>query len=83
MKHQQLDDAGRQTHRDIDARLPSSQEKRALRNLVHKAELELVADGNTGFDQDGNWRLRIGSSGNLVIEVRDSGAWAEQARWTA
>jgi hypothetical protein len=82
MKHQDLTGAGRETHRDIDARLPTLQEKETLRNLIHNAELELVADGNTRFDQDGNWRLRIDSSGDLVIEVRDSGSWIQQARWT-
>ena len=82
MKHQQLDDAGRHTHRDIDAQLPTPQEKQTLRNLVTNAKLEIVADGNTQFDQDGNWRLRIDSSGHLVIEVRDSGSWTEQASFT-
>jgi len=83
MRHQELEGAGRQTHRDIDARLPMLQEKQALRNIVQDAELELVVDGNTGFDQDGNWRIRIDASGDLVIEVREAGAWAEQASWTA
>lgn len=83
MKHQQLPGAGRETHREIDARLPSLQEKQTLRNLVQNAELELVADGNTGFDQDGNWRIRVDSNGDLVIEVRDAGSWDQQARWTS
>jgi hypothetical protein len=83
MRHQQLDGAGRETHRDIDARLPSLQEKQALRNLLRNAEIELVADGNSGFDQDGNWRIRIDSSGDLVMEARDSGAWVTQATWSA
>jgi hypothetical protein len=43
----------------------------------------LVADGNVGFDEDGNWRIRIDSAGDLVIEVRDSGSWVQQASWTA
>jgi hypothetical protein len=51
--------------------------------VVQDAELELVADGNTGFDQDGNWRIRIDASGDLVIEVRDGGSWVEQASWEA
>jgi len=74
---------GRRTHRDIDAQLPTSQEKHTLRNVVDNAELELVADGNAGFDEDGNWRLRIDNSGDLVIEVRDSGSWVEAASFTA
>ena len=83
MRHQSLDGAGRKSHRDIDQHLPAAQEKRALRNLVQNAEIELVADGNSGWDEDGNWRIRIDSSGNLVIEVRDSGSWVQQAKWTA
>jgi hypothetical protein len=83
VKHSQLEDSGRRTHREIDAHLPSDQEKQTLRNLVDLAELELVADDNTGFDQDGNWRIRIDSSGDLVIEVRDSGSWTQQASWSA
>ncbi len=83
MKHQHLDGAGRHTHRDIDAQLPSLQEKQALRNLVGNAEIELVADGNSGFNQDGNWRIRIDGSGDLVIEVRESGSWVQQAAWGA
>jgi hypothetical protein len=83
MRHQDIPGAGRKTHRAIDAALPTPQEKLALRNLVENAELELVADGNAGFDEDGNWRIRIDSSGDLVIEVRDSGSWVQQARWTA
>jgi hypothetical protein len=82
MKHQDLTGAGRETHRDIDARLPTLQEKETLRNLIQNAELELVAAGNTAFDQDGNWRLRINASGELVIEIRDSASWAQQASWT-
>jgi hypothetical protein len=79
VKHNQLQDAGRRTHRDIDANLPTDPEKQTLRNVVDNAELELVKDGNTGFDQDGNWRLRIDTNGDLVIEVRDSGSWVERA----
>jgi hypothetical protein len=83
MKHQQLQDAGRKPHREIDAMLPTAQEKLTLRNLVENAELELLAPGNTAFDQDGNWRIRIDPSGHLVIEVRSSGTWTQQAQWTA
>jgi hypothetical protein len=83
VKHSQLEDSGRHTHREIDTYLPSDQEKQTLRNVVKNAELELVADDNTGFDQDGNWRIRIDSSGDLVIEVRDSGSWTQQAKFEA
>jgi hypothetical protein len=79
MRHHRLQGAGRRTHREIDALLPTDQEKLTLRHLVNDAELELVAEGNTGFDQDGNWRIRIDGGGRLVIEVRDGGSWVEQA----
>ena len=83
MKHSQLQDAGRHTHRQIDLQLPTPQEKQSLRNLLDNAELEFIQDDNTGFDQDGNWRIRIDSSGDLVIEVRMAGSWAQQAAFTA
>ena len=83
MNHQDLPASGRETHRDIDARLPTLQEKETLRNLIQNAELELVPSGNTGFDQDGNWRLRIDNGRDLVIEVRDNGSWVPQANWAA
>ena len=82
VRHQELEGAGRETHRDIDARLPTLQEKQALRKVVENAELELVAEGNAGFGEDGNWRIRIDSSGDLVVEVREGGSWAQQAKWT-
>jgi hypothetical protein len=31
----------------------------------------------------GYWRIRIDANGDLVIEVRDSGSWVQQASWTA
>ena len=83
MKHRQLQGAGRRTHRHIDLQLPTPQEKQSLRNLLDNAELEFVQDDNTGFDQDGNWRIRIDSSGDLVIEVRTAGSWVQQAAFTA
>jgi hypothetical protein len=81
VQHDQLPDAGKYTHRQIDDRLPLAQEKQALRNLVANAEIELVPDGNTGWDQDGNWRIRIDSTGDLVIECRGSGSWVQQAKF--
>jgi hypothetical protein len=45
--------------------------------------LKLVAEGNASFDHDGNWRIRIDSNGDLVIEVRESGAWVHEAKWTS
>ena len=83
MRHDGLRGAGRCTHREIDVRLPTEQEKLALRNLVDEATLELVPEGNTGFDQDGNWRLRIDGAGDLVVEVREGGAWVMRGRFGA
>jgi hypothetical protein len=61
--------ASRGAHRDIDARLPTLQgERKRLRNLPQTVESELIADGHTGFEQVGNWRLRIDSSGDPPIE---------------
>lgn len=82
MNHQNLPGSGRRTHRDIDAHLPTDQEKLTLRNIVDNAQLELVHPDNTAFDQDDNWRIRINSSGNLVIEIRVSGAWSARATYT-
>ena len=53
------------------------------RALVQNREPELIADGNTGFDQDGNWRLRIDGRGDFVIEARDSRSWVRLANWTS
>jgi hypothetical protein len=38
-------------------------EKRTLQKILREQKLEIIAEGNTGFDQDGNWRLIIDSSG--------------------
>lgn len=81
MDHQRLTGTGRRTHREIDRLLPTDQQKQTLHNLLVNAELELVASGNTSFDQDGNWRIRIDSAGDLVIEVRDSGSWVVEAKF--
>ncbi|MFW6082642.1 MAG: hypothetical protein ACOC8C_01165, partial [Chloroflexota bacterium] len=46
-------------------------------------KLEIVAEGNTGFDQDGNWRFVIDSSGNLDLDKRESGSWVNKHTWTS
>lgn len=83
MHHDRLDGAGRRTHREIDQYLPTARQKQTLRNLLANAELELVAPGNSGFDQDGNWRIRIDASGDLLLEVRSSGSWTQKDQWLA
>ena len=82
MRHSQLTDAGRTPHREIDQQLPTSDEKQTLQKLLQDQKLEIVAEGNTGFDQDGNWRLVIDSGGNLDLEKRVSGSWVNKDTWT-
>ena len=82
MDHSQLTGTGRITHREIDAQLPTDQEKQTLHNIAANAELELLVTGNSAFDQDGNWRLRIDGNGDLVIEARVGGTWTAQATLT-
>jgi hypothetical protein len=82
MRHSQLQDAGRTAHREIDQRLPSPDEKRTLQKILREQKLEIIAEGNTGFDQDGNWRFVIDASGNLNLERRGSGIWTTKDTWT-
>ena len=82
MRHNELTDSGRTPHREIDLRLPTRNGARTLLNLLQSQELEIIASGNTAFDQDDNWRLRINSSGNLVLEKRESGSWINKHTWT-
>jgi hypothetical protein len=42
-----------------------------------------LRDGTVVWDNLGNGRLRIDANGDLVIEVRDSRSWVQQAKWTA
>jgi hypothetical protein len=53
------------------------------RQLLRDQKLEILHEHNTEFDQDGNWRLRINSSGDLVLEVRSSGTWTIKDTWLA
>lgn len=46
-----------------------------LLTRVNDQKLEIVADGNSDKDEDGNWRLFIDSSGDLIIQKRVSGTW--------
>jgi hypothetical protein len=82
MRHNQLQDAGRTPHRDIDQRLPTPDEKRTLQKISREQKLEIIAEGNTGFDQDGNWRLVIDAGGNLDLEKRESGSWIAKDTWS-
>lgn len=82
MRHTDLTDSGRIPHREIDHRLPTRNGARTLLNLLQSQELEIIASGNTAFDEDDNWRLRIDSSGDLVLEKRESGSWVNKKTWT-
>lgn len=43
-------------------------------------KLEIIADGNSGIDQDKNWRWRVDSNGDFFTEGRSGGAWDEYDR---
>jgi hypothetical protein len=61
---------------DLDRRLPSPAEKAVLRHWVQDGILEFVAEGNTGFNEDGNWRIRLSDS-TLYVEAHTGGTWVE------
>jgi hypothetical protein len=82
MRHSQLQDAGRTAHREIDQWLPTPDEKRTLQKISRDQKLEIIAEGNTGFDQDGNWRLVIDAAGNLDLDKREAGSWVNKDTWT-
>jgi len=82
MKHNQLQNSGRTPHREIDKRLPTPDEKRTLQKLLQDQKLEIIAEGNTDFDQDDNWRFVIDAAGNLDLEKRVGGSWVNKDTWT-
>lgn len=51
-----------------------------LLTRVNEQRMEIVADGNSDKNEDGNWRIRE-SSGDLVIEKRVSGVWTEVQKY--
>jgi len=74
MTHRELPDAGRITHFEIDQRLPSTQEKDALRG----ADLNTLylGDPNT----DGSWRMYFDGT-DLLVQVRVAGTWTTEGRF--
>lgn len=44
-------------------------------DVVMGGVFEIVADGNTGINQNGNWRFYIDGSYNLRIQKRKAGTW--------
>jgi hypothetical protein len=73
--HASLPDAGRTSHFEIDARLPTEEEKDALRG----ADLDTFYFGDP--NTDGSWRLYYDGT-NLLIQVRVSGSWQTEATFT-
>ncbi len=51
-----------------------------LLTRINDQKLELIIDGNTDKDEDGNWRLFTNSDGDLVIQTRLSGTWTSYIR---
>ncbi|KKL11191.1 hypothetical protein LCGC14_2548290 [marine sediment metagenome] len=47
-----------------------------LLTRINDQKLEIIADGNTDKNENGNWRISE-SSGDLIIEKRVSGTWTE------
>jgi hypothetical protein len=73
--HASLPDAGRVSHFDIDARLPTVEEKDALRG----ADLDTFYFGDP--NTDGSWRIYFDGT-DLLVQVRESGSWTTQAQFT-
>lgn len=48
-----------------------------LLSRVNDNKLEIVAPGNTGEGQDGNWKFTIDASGNLIIQENILGTWTD------
>lgn len=51
-----------------------------LLTRINDQKLELIADGNSDKDEDGNWRFFLDSNGDLVIQTRLSGTWTSYIR---
>ena len=49
-----------------------------LLNIAQDGTFEIIVDGNTDGD-DGNWRIDI-SSGDWIIQKRESGAWVDATK---
>jgi len=47
-----------------------------LLNRINDNKVEIIPDANNK-DEDGNWRLKTDSSGNLIIQENISGTWTD------
>jgi hypothetical protein len=74
-RHDELADSGRIPHHEIDRRLPTQEEKDALRG----GDLDTVYFGDP--NTDGSWRITFDGT-DLLIQYRDSGTWQTEARFT-
>ena len=83
IQHRQLPDAGRRPHDEIDLKLPTLQEKKAIGghdafptdaiiNLGQAVYFLMAANAPT--ETDGNWRI-IAADPDLVVQVRVTGTW--------
>lgn len=47
-----------------------------LLERIETVHVEMVAEGNTGIEQDGNWKLLL-RNGDFFIQKRVSGTWTD------
>ncbi len=47
-----------------------------LDRIGNNSDFEIIKDGNVK-GEDGNWRLKIDASGNLIIQENISGTWTD------
>lgn len=48
-----------------------------LLTRINDQKVEMVADGNSDKDENGNWRTRVNTNGDFVFEKRVSDVWVE------
>ncbi len=44
---------------------------------INDNKLEVVADGNSDKNKDGNWRMKIDSDEHLIIQENINGTWTD------
>lgn len=52
----------------------------SILNQTQASSLELIKPGNTGKNQDGNFKISIETGGDVISEIRVSGVWTEADR---
>jgi hypothetical protein len=85
--HTDLPDGGIIPHHEIDARLPTEDEKDALGGegalpgdliLSPGQAIVFLTGSNTSPTANGNWRI-VADGNNLNIEIRSGDAWVTEA----